>query len=91
MNFITGLPKSKGYEVILVVVDRLTKYSHFIALTYLYTATTVSQTFLDNVYKLHGLPINIVYNRDSIFISRFWKELMIKLGVQLNMSTVFHT
>jgi hypothetical protein len=90
IDFITGLSKSKSYEVILVVVDRLTKYSHFIILNHSYTATTVAQAFLDHVYKLYGLPINIVSDRDPIFTSRFWKKLMAKLDVQLNMSTVFH-
>jgi hypothetical protein len=71
MDFITGLPKSKGYEVILVMIDRLTKYSHFIALTHLYKATTVAQAFLDHVYKLHELSVNIVSDRDLIFTSRF--------------------
>jgi Integrase zinc binding domain len=80
MDFIIGLPKYRGYEVILVVVDRLTKYSHFMALTHPYTATTVAQSFIDHVYKLHELPVNIVSDRDPIFTSRFWRELMEKLG-----------
>jgi hypothetical protein len=71
MDFITGLPKSQGYEVILVVVDRLTKYAHFPPLTHPFTATTVAQTFLDGVYKLHGLSLNIVSDRDPVFSSRF--------------------
>jgi RNase H-like domain found in reverse transcriptase/Integrase zinc binding domain len=71
MDFITGLPKSQGYEVILVVVDRLTKYAHFPPLTHPFTATTVAQTFLDGVYELHGLSLNIVSDRDPMFSSRF--------------------
>jgi RNase H-like domain found in reverse transcriptase/Reverse transcriptase (RNA-dependent DNA polymerase)/Retroviral aspartyl protease/Integrase zinc binding domain len=90
MDFITGLPKSKGYEVILVIVDRLTKYSHFLPLTHPYSATSVAQLFLDNIYKLHGIPSSIVSDRDPIFTSRFWKELMNKLDVKLKMSTAFH-
>jgi Integrase core domain len=90
MDFITGLPKSKGFEVILVVVDKLTKYGHFISLTHSFTASTVAQVFMDNIYKLYGLPTSIISDRDLIFTSRFWKELMAKLGVSLNISIVYH-
>jgi len=56
MDVIEGLPKSHGKEVIWVVVDRLSKYAYFIALVHPYTVETIAQSFLDNIYKLHGLP-----------------------------------
>ncbi|PKI54887.1 hypothetical protein CRG98_024718 [Punica granatum] len=59
MDFIEGLPKSGGKEVIFVVVDRCTKYAHFMALAHPYSATIVAQVFLDNVFKLHGMPESI--------------------------------
>lgn len=90
MDFITGLPKSKGYDVIMVVVDRFTKYSHFVPLSHPFKASDVAQSFMDSVYKLHGLPNNIISDRDPIFTSRFWRELMAKLEIQLNMSTAYH-
>lgn len=90
LDFITGLPKSKGKEVIMVVVDRLTKYAHFIGLSHLYKALDVAQAFLDHVYKHHGLPNNLVTDRDPIFTSRFWQELMNLMGVKLNMSTAYY-
>ncbi|KAJ4812719.1 polyprotein [Rhynchospora pubera] len=90
LDFITGLPKSKGRDVILVVVDRLTKYGHFIPLTHPYNAAVVAQVFVDHIYKLHGLPQNLVSDRDPIFTSQFWRELMDKIGIQLNMSTAYH-
>jgi len=60
MDFIEGLPKSEGYSVIMVVVDRLTKYAHFIPVKHPYTATSIAQLFMDTVVKLHGLPSSIV-------------------------------
>lgn len=90
MDFITGLPKSEGKEVIMVVVDRFTKYSHFIPLSHPYRAADVAQSFLDHVYKLYGLPSSLITDRDPIFTSRFWKELMNKLNIRLNMSSAYH-
>ncbi|GJU18792.1 ty3-gypsy retrotransposon protein [Tanacetum coccineum] len=90
MDFIEGIPKSQGKDVILVVVDRLSKYGHFMALSRPFTATQVAQLFLDNIYKLHGLPYDIVSDKDKVFLSLFWKELFKLLKVQLNMSTSYH-
>jgi hypothetical protein len=71
MDFIEGLPKSIGSTFILVVVDRLTKFAHFLPLKHPYTAATIAQVFLDNIVKLHGLPNSIVSRRDTIFLSHF--------------------
>jgi Integrase zinc binding domain len=90
MDFISGLPKSEGKEVVMVVIDSLTKYGHFIPLAHPYKAVTVAQAFMDNVYKLYGLPLNIISDRDPIFTSVFWRELMKRIGVKLNMSTAYH-
>lgn len=76
-------------SVILVVVDRLSKNAHFIALSHPYTAITVSQAFFDNIFKLHGMPRTIVSARDKIFLSQIWKELF-SLQVDLLMSTAYH-
>lgn len=75
MDFVEGLPKSNGKDSILVVVDKLTKYCHLIALTHLYTDASIAQIIFDNVVKLHGLPVAIISDRDPIFVSKFWREL----------------
>lgn len=71
MDFIVGLPNSHGKTAIFVVVDRLSKASHFMALSHPYTASTVAQLFLDHIYKLHGFPKSIITDRDPIFLSAF--------------------
>lgn len=60
MDFITGLPKSEGRDILMVVVDRFTKSAHFIALSHPISASKVAKVFFDHVYKLHGLPSVII-------------------------------
>ncbi|GJW64950.1 retrotransposon-related protein [Tanacetum coccineum] len=66
MDFIEGLPSSHGKTVIMVIVDRLSKYAHFVALQHPFTASTIAQVFLDNMYRLHGLSNSIISDRDSV-------------------------
>jgi hypothetical protein len=75
MDFITGIPPSHGYTVIMVVIDRLTKYSHFSPLKVDYNSKTVVETFMKTVVKLHGVPKSIISDRDKVFMSKFWKDL----------------
>jgi len=90
MDFIEGLPISYGKQVIFVVVDRLSKAAHFMALSHPYSAKEVAQSFLDNVFKLHGFPTTITSDRDSVFVSKFWQELMAVQGVHIQLSTSYH-
>jgi len=90
MDFITGLPKSRNKSVIMVVVDRLSKYAHFYALPHPFTPTLVAQSFMDQIFKLHGMPTSVVSDHDSIFTSDFWQELFKLQGTQLKLSTSYH-
>lgn len=90
MDFITNLPKSNGYEAILVVVDRLSKYSHFIPLKHPFTARSIASIFVKEVVRLHGVPESILSDRDPLFVSIFWKELFKLIGTVLKMSSAYH-
>ncbi|KAL8155439.1 hypothetical protein AgCh_000724 [Apium graveolens] len=89
-DFIEGLPKSEGKTTILVVVDRLSKYAHFLSMSHPFTAKDVAKIYFDNVIKLHGMPQVFVSDRDKILISSFWQELFTLMGTQLAMSTAYH-
>jgi len=90
MYIITGLPKSGGKSVIMVVVDRLTKYAHFCALSHPFKANTIPTAFMETIQKLHGNPKIIVNDKDPIFIGNFWTELFSCLGTQLPHSSSYH-
>jgi hypothetical protein len=69
MDFIEGLLISENANAILVVVDKYTKFAHFIPLRHPFTAASMARLFLDNIYRLHGLPKSIISDRDRIFTS----------------------
>lgn len=72
LDFIEGLPVSDRYNTILVVVDKFSKYGHFIPIHHPYIILQIARVFLDNVYKLHGLPKAIISDKDPIFTSNLW-------------------
>lgn len=90
MDFIEGLPNVNGNTVIMVVVDRLSKYAHFLTLKHPYTTLEVAQLFMDHIFRLHGMPATIVSDRDVVFTSTFWKELFRLQGTTLCLSTAYH-
>ena len=90
MDFSTGLPKVQGQDCLYVVVDRLTKFSHFFDITSDYSTTQVAELFFKEVFRLHGLPKTIVCDRDSKFTNAFWQELFRLVGTELATSTSYY-
>lgn len=90
MDHITCLPLSKGYDRLLVVVDRLTKQAHFIPAKETDTCTDLANQFLQNIFRLHGLPDDIVSDRGHLFKAAWWRTFLDMLSVKPNISTAFH-
>ena len=83
LDFVKGLPKSQGCEVILVVVDRLTKYSYFVPITHPYSAAKVASLYMHYIFRLHSKLASIMSDKDATFTSLFWFELFILQGTNL--------
>ena len=76
MDFVMGLPKSRSQkDAIWVIVDRLTKCAHFIAIRYDWKASKLAELYIQHIVRLHGTPTSIVSDRDGRFISQFWRKL----------------
>jgi hypothetical protein len=96
LDFIVKLPLSKEalirvtYDLILVVINRLTKYAYFIPYKEGSTAEELVYTFNRNIIANHGIPEEIISNRDKLFTSNFWKSLIDQLGIYQRISTVYH-
>ena len=90
MDFITDLPNSERYHTVLVIIDCLTKMSHFIPCKKSLDARQFATLFLKEIIRLHGIPRDIITDRGSLFTSDLWKEITEKLGIERRLSTVFH-
>ncbi|GJT47335.1 reverse transcriptase domain-containing protein [Tanacetum coccineum] len=91
MDFVTKLPKTtSGQDTIWVIVDRLTKYAHFLPLKETGSMEKLTRQYLKEVVSRHGVPVLIISDRDNKFTSHFWKWLNETLCTQLDMSTAYH-
>ena len=90
VDFITKLPVVAGKDTILVVCDRLSKITHFVATTEGTSAERLARLFRDNIQKLHSLPENIVSDRGPQFIAKLTKELNKILEIEMRLSIAFH-
>ena len=90
MDFVVGLPKSKGFDALWVVVDRLSKQQHFVPCLTTIDAQGLATLFIDNIFRLHGLPDSIVSDRGPQFAADFWRFLCASLGIATRLSTAFH-
>ncbi|CAL9002596.1 unnamed protein product, partial [Prunus brigantina] len=91
MDFVFKLPRTQNkHDGVWVIVDRLTKSAHFLPVRANYTLNKLAKIFIDEIVRLHGVPVTIVSDRDPRFTSRFWAKLNEAFGTQLQFSTAFH-
>ncbi|GKC19156.1 putative reverse transcriptase domain-containing protein, partial [Tanacetum coccineum] len=91
IDFVTKLPRtSSGHDTIWVIVDRLTKYAHFLPMREDYKMDRLARLYLNEIVARHGVSISIISDRDSRFTSRFWQSMQEVLGTRLDMSTAYH-
>ncbi|KAM1129140.1 hypothetical protein ACFX2B_038496 [Malus domestica] len=91
MDFVYKLPCTQnGYDGIWVVVDRLTKSVHFIPVREKYSLRRLAKLFISQIVKYHGVPVNIISDRDPRFTSKFWIAFQEALGTRLLYSTAYH-
>ena len=90
-DFITGLPMTKnGYNAILVFVDRLSKMVHLVPTTDSCTSQEFAKLFVHNVWRMHGIPMDIVCDRGTQFASEFWSEVCSLIGTRRSLSSAWH-
>ena len=90
MDFIEALPRSDGFDTIWVIVDCLSKYSHFVPLRHPFNAKCLARLFVKEIIRLHGIPKSIVSDRSNIFMGTFWKEIHKLQGTKLNFTSAYH-
>ena len=90
VDFVTGLPVSQGNTTVLTVVDRFSKMTRFIALPKLPSAKETAEIMMNNVFKVHGFPKDIVSDRGPQFVSRFWREFCRLIGAKASLTSGYH-
>ena len=91
MDFVSGFPLTqRKHDAVWVIVDRLTKSANFLPIRIDYSMDHLADLYVNEIVRLHGIPVSIVFDRDPRFTSRFWKELQSTFGTRLNFRTTFH-
>jgi len=91
MNCVGALPKTvKVFDLIWVIVDRLTKSSHFVPIKTDMSVAKLAEIYIEQIVRLHGIPSSIVSDRDPRFTSKFWESLQAALGTKLRLSSAYH-
>ncbi|KAJ8748359.1 hypothetical protein K2173_002996 [Erythroxylum novogranatense] len=91
MDFVTGLPLTQTkHDTVWVIVNKFTKSAHFLPVRPDYSLDRLADLYVNEIVRLHGIPLSIISDRDPRFTSRFWKILQEALGTQLKFSTAFH-
>ncbi|GJU79113.1 putative reverse transcriptase domain-containing protein, partial [Tanacetum coccineum] len=91
MDFVTKLPRtSSGHDTIWVIVDQLTKSTHFLPMREDYKMERLAMLYLNEIVARHDVPISIISDSDSRFTSRFWQSMQEALGTWIDMSTAYH-
>ena len=90
MDFVSSFPLTqREHDLVWVIVDRLTKFPHFLLVRLDYSMDRLAELYVNEIVRLHGIPLSIVFDHDPRFTSKFWKELQSALGTRLNFSTTF--
>ena len=91
MDFVSSFPLTqRKHDLVWVIVDSLTKSTHFLPFRLDYSMDRLAELYVNEIVRLHGIPLSIVSDRDPQFTSRFWKKLQSAMGTRLNFSTAFH-
>jgi transposase InsO family protein len=90
IDFVGPLPESKGYDYLMTVTDRLTKFIHLIPTTTTMTASQLASLLMGHVIVNHGMPRYITSDRDKLFTSKFWQSLMDLMGIEQRLTTAYH-
>uniref|UniRef100_A0A8C7YA87 Gypsy retrotransposon integrase-like protein 1 n=1 Tax=Oryzias sinensis TaxID=183150 RepID=A0A8C7YA87_9TELE len=90
LDFVTGLPSSSGRTAIMTIVDRFSKAAHFVPLRKLPSAVETARLVIEHVFRLHGIPVDIVSDRGPQFISQLWKTFCAAFGPTVSLSSGFH-
>ena len=91
MDFVTHLPQTpRRHDAVWVIVDRLTKSVHFLAVWMTFTLEEFYRLYIREIVRLHGVLVYKVLDRDPRFTTHFWKSFQKAMGTQLTMSTAFH-